>query len=441
MMNIVKKLTLTLALSALTVAVYGQQDFGVKWGATSEEQTENVKKWNFYKDAYNNKDYDQALELLEELIEGAPAGTQNLYIYGANIYKDRILKATSVADKNAHVEKLMELYDLRAQHFGDDAERGTAYILSLKADDYAIYRPMDRDNVIRYYSQAVDAAGDGGEPDFLIRYFNELTNDYKVDLVETDDYMAAYDKLDAVLSLPANQGGSHKNTLEALLISVLPDCATIESVYADRLQNNPDDVELMEKTVGLLARNKCDSDFFGEVGDRLYAVKPTAALAINLADYYDKKGQSARSLEYLNAAIANETDPENKLNLAIRISGSELSDGNARTAASFARQAIDINPESGLAYFFLAQAYAVGANQCRDFDRQAAFWIVYDTLSRAKSLLGNDNTVGDIDSMLARYRASFPSQEEGFFRGLSSGQSYTVNCGWVSGTTTVRFSR
>ncbi|MCD7970017.1 MAG: enzyme of heme biosynthesis [Alistipes sp.] len=441
MENLFRKLTLTLAVTVCAIAAYGQQDFGPKWGADPAEREDNVKKYNFFRDAYNNKEYDEALTYLPELLEKAPEGTQNLYIYGINIYKDKILKSTSLADKNSYVDELMKLYDMRSQYFGSDPQRGTPYILANKANDYASFKPADRENVIRYYQEALEANGESAEPDFVILYFNELTNDYKDDLIEADEYMAEYDKLEALFNLPHNSGAAgQKNTLEALFISSgAANCENIERLFADRVNNDPD-VETLEKAVMLLARGKCDSDFYGIVGDKLYAQKPTTWLAMNLADYYDAKGEATRSLEYLNAAIANEDDPEQRLNLAIRISGSELEAGNARSAADFARQAINQNPESGLAYFFLGQAYAVGANQCSGFDRQAAYWVVYDTLAKAKSLLGNDTSqVGNIDSQMARIRANFPTQEECFFRGLENGQSYTVRCGWVGGSTTVRY--
>ena len=49
--------------------------------------------------------------------------------------------------------------------------------------------------------------------------------------------------------------------------------------------------------------------------------------------------------------------------------------------------------------------------------------------------------IESIDQQIAGYRAAFPSNEEAFFRGLENGQGYTVNCGWVSGRTTVRLNR
>ena len=66
-------------------------------------------------------------------------------------------------------------------------------------------------------------------------------------------------------------------------------------------------------------------------------------------------------------------------------------------------------------------------------------WLAVDNLSRARQLLpADDPQQAQISSMIANYSANFPKSEETFMRGLNPGDSYTVNCGWISGRTTVR---
>ena len=43
-------------------------------------------------------------------------------------------------------------------------------------------------------------------------------------------------------------------------------------------------------------------------------------------------------------------------------------------------------------------------------------------------------------TLMSTYREYFPGQSDCFFRGLTEqGAAYTVKCGWVSGTTTVKY--
>lgn len=445
MKNIILKLAMLVAGTIAACSVSAQPKYDAKWGATPEEQQENIKNFSLFRDAYNNKDYDEALEYLPKILEKIPSASPNTYIYGINIYKDRILKATSLADKNKDVDELMKLYDLRARHFGDDPNRGRAYILGLKADDFAMYKPADRDNLVRYYKEAVDVAGENAEPEFVNRYFSELTSDYMDDMVESDDYLAEYDRLEAIMNLPKNADKEQdKNTFDALFLkSGAADCENIERMFKARLAENPDDVATLEKAAGLLTRGKCKGEFYFSVAEKLYELNPTSNTAMILAAGYEEQKDYQKALEYLNAALSAETDPEAKVNLALRIAGSELNAGNSRSAANFARQAMELSTDNGFAYYILAQAYVGGANQCSDdFSRMSVYWLAHDTLVNAKRLLGSDESkVGDIDSQLARFRANFPTTEEGFWKDIKEGERYTVSCGWISGSTTVRFRK
>ncbi len=145
-------------------------------------------------------------------------------------------------------------------------------------------------------------------------------------------------------------------------------------------------------------------------------------------------------MEYLRIAINNETDPAQKTNFMLQGAGMALSSNSYREAAQFARQAIDNDPDNGLAYFILASAYAGGSGStCSGFDRQTAFWLVVDNLVQARRLLpADDPQQANITQMIGNYSANFPKTEETFMRGLNPGDSYTVNCGWISGRTTVR---
>lgn len=443
MKNILLKSVMVVVAAAMTYNVAAQQNYGLQWGADPAQQEENVKHYNFLKDAYNNKDYDEALEYIPDLIEKAPKSTQNLYIYAIEIYKDKIVKASSLAEKNEAIDKLMELYDLRAEHFGDDPKRGKAYILALKANDFARYKPMDRENMQRFYQEAIKAGGEDVETDLLVIYFSELTNDYLDDSIESDDYLNEYDKVEAIMKLPKNDDKvQDRNSIEALFLkSGAANCENIEKMFSARIAEDPENIEVLEKAAGLLTRGNCKGEFYFSVAEKLYNLNPSANTAMILAAGYEEKGDNQKALEYLNAAMSVETDPEAKVNLALRIAGAELASKNARSAANFAKQAIDLSSDNGFAYYILAQAYASGANQCTDFNRQSVFWLAYDTLLTAKRLLGGEEAkLGiNIDSQLAAFRGNFPTKKEGFFRELTEGQSYRVNCGWVSGSTTARF--
>ncbi len=427
---------------SLSVSAQGYLD-DPKWGATKEEREANALLWNFFKDTYNNQDYGTAVGYMQQLMEKAPKATQNLYIYGADIYKNKIMRAKSVAEKNVLLDSLMMIYDKRIENFGDHPTRGKGYILTFKAGDYLTFKPMDREGVRELFVEAIDQNGNDIDPDFLNAYFNELVADYKADLVETDHLLNEYDRLVIIFDADSTPEKSEaKRTFEALFVtSGAANCENIEKIYAPRVAANPTDTVTLGKAFALLSRGQCHSDFMINVAEKYYALKPSSDIALMIAGYCEEKKDYAKALKYLNEAVVSEKDPLMKSNLCVRISGSQLGSGDARTAADFAKQAINVCPDNPYGYILLSQAYAEGLRACSGFDRQAGYWLIYDTLSKGRSLMTDGEQAAGIDSQLAGYRASFPSKEECFFRGLNSGDGFTVSCGWVSGRTTVREGR
>ena len=435
-----QKLMLLTAAVVTTSGVFAQSSFldDPKWGDSPEDRQKNALEYNFLRDTYNNQNYDQAIGYLRGLLQNAPKASENIYIYGNNIYKNKIARSQSLDEKNAYVDSLMMLYDLRIEHFGDKEGRGKPYIMQLKARDYLTYKPADRDGIMKLFKDALAESGNDVDPDFVNIYFKELTDDYKLDNIDMDTYMSEYANLEQIMM--GVDDADAKKTFEALFISSgAADCPNLEKMFSAQLAAKPDDVDLLAKAFGLLTSSGCKSDFYISVGEKYYEKQPDSQTALLVASALEEKKDYAGALKYLRAAIATETDPKTKVDLCIRIAGSEIGAGNASNAADFARQAIEINPESGLAYLVLAQAYAVGANACQGFAKQSIYWLVYDTLLKAKQLLGEDDPQAQtVDSQLATYRAGFPSKEECFFRGLKEGASCTVSCGWISGRTTVR---
>lgn len=414
-----------------------------KYGNTPDERKENVLRINYFNDAYKNKNYDQAVQYMKELIASAPRASQNIYINGINIFRSKVAEAKTPEARQSALDSLMMLYDLRIENFGDHATRGRTYLLGLKARDYLSLSPDKKEEVKRLFKEAMEAAGDQADPDLINIYFNSLVEDYKNDALSTDVLLSEYDRLAKIYEgSTAEDKEDQKKIFDNLFISSgAASCENLEKVFKPTIDGTPS-LDDLKKVFRLLAGNNCVSDFQIEVSEKLYAAEPSSDVAMLLASAFENKKDFVNSRKYLNEAIATETDPSAKANLAVRIAGGELQQGNAREAADFARQAIEIDPTNGYGYMILANAYASGANACSGFDRQTAFWLVVDTLAKAKELLANDAAqVASIDQQMASYRAAFPSNEEAFFRGLENGQGYTVNCGWVSGRTTVRLNR
>lgn len=417
-----------------------------KYGATPEQREANVLKLNYFNDAYNNKDYNAAVKYLQELIVAAPKSSQNLYINGINIYRNKVMSATSVAEKAVYVDSLMMLYDLRMEHFGDDVKRGRKYVAGIKARDFMDLKPTDKIGIKKHFEEAIKIGAHEIDMELINLYFFALAEDYKSDNIETSALLDEYDTLSKIYDADKSpEAAELRKQFDALFIaSGAANCENLEKVFKPQIEANKTDIALLEKTFSLLMRNNCVSPFQVEVGELLYKAKPSSQIALSLAAGFEASKNFAKARTYLNEAISIETDPEMKSNLALRIAGGEFSQESYKTAAEWARQAIDLNPNNGYAYIILAQAYAVGSSKsCSEtFDKQTVFWLVVDNLLKAKDLLASDaNQVANIDTQIASSRGYWPSNEDTFFRSVEPGKSYNVSCGWISGRTTVRTIR
>ncbi|HIW98361.1 MAG TPA: hypothetical protein H9866_07745 [Candidatus Tidjanibacter gallistercoris] len=443
--------SLKLRLFLVTAAVFGggqafaqNVQLGPEWGenATQEQRFENATIFNFYRDAYNTQNYDKALTYLPKLIENSPRGAQNIYVYAINIYKNKIQRSMDVKQRGVYVDSLFMLYDMRIQYFGDNARYGRPYILVQKAKDYLNFMPMDRDGVRRVFVEAIEANEDAPDVDFINIYFNELTTDYKNDLVETDDYLEQYEWLAGLLDkVTAPEADDAKATFDSLFVSSdAAGCDNIEKIFKARIEANPTDVTTLAKAFTLLLRSECHSPFMNEVGEMYYNADPTAETAKLVASAFVKTGDNAKAVAFLKAAFDKETDPLAKSMIAVEIAGTELGLKNASVAANYASQARQLDPSNGYAYIMLAQAYAEGATACEGFDRQTVYWLAYDILAAARPLFENGSAEQQqVDQTMSIFRSSFPSNDELFFRGLTAaGTPYDVKCGWITGRTTVK---
>ena len=433
------------AACALAAFVATAQDFSdpkyAIWGDTPEERQQNILNSNFLKESCDNKDYDAAAHYLKELLDKCPKASENTFVRGTTLYKNKINRAKSIAEKNVYVDSLLLLYDLRNEYFGSHPKRGTAYILDRKAREYLTYKPNDRAGIREAFREAIEAGGDNSDPETVVAYFTNLCDDYKnTDEVMPDEIIAEYDRLLPFFEKNP-EASEYKSQFDAAFgLSGAASCENLETLFRGKLEAAPEDEALLAQAVSMMSRAKCDGDFYFAIAEKYYQVKPSSETAMFLAQAFQNKGDYAKADTYLNEALAVEQDPAERQKLLVRIALVGLVANNINDAATAARQARDLNPEDGVPYFVLAQCYASSATACGGFAGQATFWAAYDTMAKAVELLPSDSEYMEhAKTSLGAFRNRFPSSEECFFNELQEGARYTVTCGTAAGvSTTVR---
>ena len=244
------KFLLSAACALFAVAAMAQQDFSdpkyAVWGDTPQEREQNILNSNFLKESLDNKDYNAAAHYLKELLDKCPKASQNTFVRGITLYKNKIARAKSIAEKNTYTDSLMIVYDLRNEYFGDHPKYGTPYILDRKAREYLMYKPADRKGIREAFRAAIEAGGDNTDPETVVAYFSNLCDDYRnTDEVMPDEIIAEYDRLTPFFEKnPA--AAEYKSQFDAAFgLSGAASCENLERLFKGKLAAAPDDEALL----------------------------------------------------------------------------------------------------------------------------------------------------------------------------------------------------
>ena len=363
------------------------------------------------------------------------------------LYKQKINRAESLAEKKMFVDSLLSLYDIRMLHFGSHPKRGKVYLLERKAREFLTYNQSDREGVRAAFEEAIAAQVESNgtaDPEVVAIYFKNLCDDYATDVVDAMTIVNAYDASAQHFANITPEQEEFKTQFEqCFAMSGAASCENIEAIFSKKLAESGDDEKTLSQAFGLLSRAGCESDFFFTVGEKYYALKPSSEIAMYLAQAFQNQKNYDKANQYLRESLAVETDPVEREKLFARIGILEMTTNHFAEAVSSFREALAINPENALAPFFLAQCYVNGASGCSGLARDAVYWVAYDLLQKAIPLLeASPETAVHVDTakkLAGAYRAAFPTKEECFFNELNDGSTYVVNCGYARGiATTVR---
>ena len=434
---------------ALVAGSASAQDFSdpqyAKWGETPDQRKENILASTFLKEELANRNYNQAAQYLQQLLERCPAASENTYANGIRLYKQKINRARSLAEKNVYVDSLLLLYDIRLEYFGAHPKRGKAYILDRKAREHLTYRESDREGIRADFEVAIAAQVEmngAADPELVAIYFKNLCDDYSNDIVDAMTIVNAYDTNAKYFeNIDASQA-EFKNQFETCFgASGAASCENLQKIFEPKVAAAPNDEALLAQAFQLMAKANCESDFFLSVGEMYYGVKPQSSVAMLLAQVFQNKKEFAKANHYLREALANETVAEEREKLLARIGILEMTANNYAAAVKAFNESINIDDtdDDGLALYFLAQCYVAGSKDCgTELAKHSVYWVAYDLVQKSLPLLEiTDAAVAANAKNLANsYRSVFPTAEECFFAELKEGATYTINCGLAKGLTT-----
>jgi tetratricopeptide (TPR) repeat protein len=218
------------------------------------------------------------------------------------------------------------------------------------------------------------------------------------------------------------------------------DCDGLINYFTGRIKEAPDDIELLKKVLSLLDDASCtESDLYFAAAESLYEHEKSATSAAHLAQMNFDRGQLARAEHYFKEAISLEEESTRKSSYYTKLAAIRLNEKDNRAARDYARQAIELNPESGTPYMIIGNAYAGQKISDDEFENQAVYWVAVDYFQKAKQV--DPSLASNVNEYISTYSGIFPTKTECFFRSITEeGDAYKVG-GWINETTTVRFRK
>lgn len=437
------KRLIILAFAACAALPAVAQQHGPEWGATEEQQSENRAMMMFLRNEVTLKNWGMAAYHLQTLMKNVPQSHPSLYMEGMKMYAERAKAATDPAQQKVLADSLLLMHDKFLEVFGAKYPDMAPSIWNNRVSYIREFYNEDKARVLAAFREGVEKAGDA-MPGLIVGYFHELTTRYTAKEIDVEEYLNAYGDLEKRLISIPNTADQQAQLQKLFVDSGAASCETIEQFFGAKIEAAPTDSVLLDRTLAMLNRAKCTGDFYLSVAEKYYKVKPTSETAQILAANFKAKGDNATAARYTQEALSLVSSPEEKARLLLGISSTDLAGNNYSAAYRNARAAADIEAGNTTAHYLMALATAGGAGGCSDATMQrAAYWLAYDRMAEARRLAANDPTANDelkkeIDNNMARFSSAFPSAEDLFLQNLAEGSAYTVNCGWISGRTTVR---
>ncbi|NEW83028.1 MAG: hypothetical protein GZ094_11765 [Mariniphaga sp.] len=412
---------------------------------------EYIEAASIFDQFYKQDDYKSALAPWTIEYTKFPKSSENVYIQGIKIHEDLLAKAPE-AEKEALLTKIMEIYDKRIEHFGNEG-----YNLGRKATIYLKYKLANAEqmtddqkkviynNGFKWLETSVEKQGKESEAAVLLLLNRATALLFKTGDFKADKVMAVYDKTIAIVeeNLAAkpdddNYQKAKAGINRAFVESGAVTCEILIPLYQAEFEKKPDDLATLKKINYMLNREDCsDNKLYADVAEKLYKMEPTSQSAFSMARLFLKRSNTAKAIEYYEEAINSEKDKYEKANYCYELALVIYTQKDYPRVRNYARQAISLNPEWGKPYILIGKVYAASSKSIgeSDIQQRLVFCLAVDQFLKAKAV--DPDVAAEANKEIATYSQYFPNKEDAFFENLKAGSTFKVG-GWINETTTVR---
>ena len=430
---------LTISAMLLTTNGFAQG----KYGADSAKCITNL---SFYQEYFKQKNYDEALPSWRNAYKFCPpTANQNMLINGTTLVRRLITKAGNNATyRAALIDTLLTLHKTRAEYYPKYAvtaynNMGQDMFNYIKNDPKALYDGME---FIIGKNQGET------KPSFLLFDMQSAIELFQAGSLDAESVINLYQRNSDLLEklTPANDAEKEqiagvKNDMGSLFASSkVASCESLVELYTPRLAAEPENLQLAQSIVKTMSMTEgCDNnDLFLQAVTTMNKLDPSANSAYYLYRLHGARGNVKEAIVYMeNALASNDVEDSRKADWTYELATFCFKNGESARAFEYASKVAAENESlAGKAYFLIGNIW--GSTRCGgdEIARRAPYWVACDYMNKAKA--ADPSLADEANRYISQYSVYFPETAEAFMYDITKGQSYTVVCGGLRATTTVR---
>ena len=416
-----------------------------KYGADSAEC---IRYLSYYQEYYKQKNYEAALPNWRKAYQICPGtASQNMFVHGTTLMNQLYAKTRDAEARKAIADTILTLQDQRISFY----PKNTKSILKNKGSYLIKFKENDARYLYDNLNEIIGKLGGESTASILVYDLQSAIKLYREDQITADEVIATYNNVIAcnAAATPRNDEEAEQNAkVKADLESIFADskvasCENLIAIFGPRFEAEPDNIQLVNTIVRLMntAEDCFNNDLYLKAVTSMHQNEPSYNSAYFLYKLHSSRDNVDMAVKYLEEAIAaEESGPEVDAEYLYELANYTLKNKMKGKAYDAARKAADLDHGfAGKAYFLIGTIW--GSTSCggNEIQRRAPYWVAVDFLQKAKA--ADPSLAEDANRLISSYSAYYPQAAEAFMYDISAGQSYTVSCGGMTATTTVRVSR
>ena len=436
---------IVLLISVAAMALFASSTVSAQ-GKFGPDSAECIKYLSYYTEYYKQKNYDSALPNWRKAYSLCPPTARySMLSDGTTLLRNLINKNAKNAVYRAKlVDSLMTVYDQRVEFWPKYAISS----LNNKALDMYNYMKNDPERLFAGLNDVVAQTKENTRANIFLFQLNTAIDLFHEGTVDAERVIGIYEDAIKYLGMMTPKNDTEKRSIdktiedvESLFItSHVASCDNLIALFGPRYEADSQNLDLAKTVVRMMSITEgcTDNDLFLNAVTTVYNLEPSHTSAYYLYKLYAGRGDVDNAVKYMEEAVAaEESDAVTDGGYYYELAAFCFKSGKSAQAYSAAQKALELDPSiAGKAYMLMGTIWGSIVCPGNDIEQRAKYWVAVDFMNKAKA--ADEALAEDANGLIRQYSAYYPQTAEAFMYDFTNGQSYTVSCGGMRATTTVR---